>query len=308
MVMKQNILKYCLIFVLVVTILSILIFIYLFTNSTRNKESVQSKVKQEISYLDMRITSIVNSLNNLETESVIKINEISVQDPKKEESGQERSGGENQKQNSSKQSNNSTTGNQQSEESTNDNEMIQTTSIKKGSILNRDRNEIDWEYIYIMLEELSQSWSVIAIDLKSMDISNDDLLVFSSSIDSAFSYAKIEDKTNTLITLANLYQEIPKYATYSSEKNETIELKKIKADLISSYSLIDTGRWSEMVSLLNDAENRITQLINAGNNTQNIQKYYIQLKEYIKSVNEMDVELCYVKYYYFIKELEKEEI
>ena len=64
------------------------------------------------------------------------------------------------------------------------------------------------------------------------------------------------------------------------------------------------GRWSEILTLLNDADSRMSKLISLSNNSQNMQKIYIELKEYIKSVNDMELDLCYMKYYYLIKDLE----
>ena len=184
--------------------------------------------------------------------------------------------------------------------------VISTEEIE--SVLLRDRNDINWTYIQSELEKVINSWSVATIDLKSINVNNDNILNFNTNADTALKYIQAKDKTNSLISLANLYSLIPKYRSEYSSDNTKIELSYIKSDILSSYALLESGQWDNIYNLLSDADNRISSLINSSdsniNNNQNIQKSYILLKEFIKSTNEKDLELCYMKFYYLIDELE----
>ena len=296
--MTKNILKYILIIVAIVVITTIFILAYAFNSQSKDIVSTQEKIKQEIEYLDDKIISVANSLNNLDTEYLLTKNDIKINlsstnnEEDNKNSNDELASGDSK--NSGK-------------PSQNDREYItQTTitTINPKSVLTRNREDIDWQYVNTALEEINNSWPIITIDLKSINVSNDELISFSNNIDTTLKYTKINDKTNSLISLANLYSSIPSYENSYSRGTMSIELRYAKSDIISSYALLNTERWSEILAFLNDADSRISKVISSSNDNPNIQKIYIELKEYIKSVNDMDLDLCYMKYYYLMKDLE----
>lgn len=300
--MVKNVIKYILAIITTIVIISIIVIIYYFSNKSREEISTKEKIDQEISYLDRRLISVINSLNNLDTEFLITSNEITAYKQNSTQSNDEESTKKTENENTGSNSSSGASSKKNDESSTKNGETITVTTINPKSILTRNKEEIDWQYINNTLEEINNSWTIITIDLKSIDIPNNDLLEFGNNIDVALKYTKINDKTNSLISIANLYSLIPKYESSYSNESNNIELKYIKSDIVSSYALLNTGRWSEMLPLLNDADTRMSRLINSADNNQSIQKKYIQLKEYIKSVNDMDVDLCYMKYYYLIKD------
>ena len=106
-----------------------------------------------------------------------------------------------------------------------------------------------------------------------------------------------------MISIANLYSLLAKYKDNYSENKRDKELLYIKSDIVSSYALLDANRWDTILSNLGDADTRLQGLINSPYNDINLQKSYILLKEFIKSANSEDTEMCYMKYFYLIKEL-----
>ena len=302
--MMKNLMKYILIIAVVCVMLGITILVYSFSNN-KNELYINDKIKQEVSYLDERLLSTINSLNNLDTEYSITNREIFVSNPNKDsvKSSDSKIG-----QSENKTEENSGTSESSilnSENENKENDKVKITSIHSQSILSRDRNDIDWEYIQNVLEEINNSWNIITIDLKSVDVANDELLKFSNDLDAAMKSAREKDKNNSIINIANLYNMLPIYEKSCTDDIKRIELKYIQSDIVSSYALLNSERWTEMLPLLNDAEQRITKIIDFGDNY-NLQKIYVELKEYIKSVNDMDVDLCYLKYYYLINDLKKE--
>lgn len=297
--MKNNLIKYILVFVAIAVIVAVVIIIYLFFDKSENVVSTQQKVEQEIEYLDKKLVSVANSLNNLDTEYLLTNNEIKAKSQSESNAqGNSNSAGNNEK-------SQGTTNESQSD--SNQSETIDIKTINPKSVLTRDRNDIDWQYINIALEEISNSWAIINIDLKSIDVPNDELLTFRDNIDTALKYSKENDKINSLISVANIYSMIPNYENRYSNETMDIELKYIKSDIISSYALLDTDRWSEILGLLNDADSRMSKLVSLSGNSSDIQKIYVELKEYIKSVNDMELDLCYMKYFYLIKDIENKK-
>ena len=159
------------------------------------------------------------------------------------------------------------------------------------------------------LENLINSWSVITIDLKSINTNNDDILAFNTNAETALKYVQEKNKSNALISLSNLYELLPKYAEKCNKDFKDLEILYIKYDVLAAYALIETNQWDKISTFLGEADNRNLRLINSDNaevkNNQNIQKSYILLKEFIKSANEKNVDMCYMKFYYLIDELEK---
>ncbi len=302
--MIKNLMKYILIIAAVSVIVSIIIIMY-YSNNNKDTIAVQDKIKQEVSYLDKNIISIINSLNNLDTEFLITKNEIFVN--KANNDSNNSSGQETIKSEEGNESNKQLSVEEEKEnENKSNNSITQITSIQSQSVLSRNRDDINWEYIQSVLEEISNSWTIITIDLKSIDVSNEDLLTFSNNLDIALKSAKEKDKNTSIINIANLYNLLPIYEKSCTDDTKNVELKYIKADIISSYALLNAERWTEISPLLNDAEERITKLINLNNNSSNLQEIYVKLKEYTKSVNDMDIDLCFMKYYYLINDLKKE--
>ena len=208
--------------------------------------STQDKIKQEIEYLDDKLISVANSLNNLDTEYLLTTNAIKASSPNGSSESNSSSGSNSGSENSgdtgmngSGESSNGNSGGQDNNEQ-NTPTSINVTTINPKSILTRDRDDVDWQYINTALEEINNSWTIITIDLKSIDVPSDDLLEFSNNMDTALKYTNANDKTNSLISLANLYSMVPSYENSYSRDTKNIELKYVKSDIISSYALLDT--------------------------------------------------------------------
>lgn len=280
--MSKKIIKYIISIAIIIIIISIITIVYSYSNKTPEVD-VYQKINEEISYVDRRALELMKMLNNLDIEYMITNNVINAT-------------GENTSSDSTK--------------SDTDTENSITISTKESqSILLRDRNDINWTYIQTELENLINSWSVITIDLKSINTNNDDILAFNTNAETALKYVQEKNKSNALISLSNLYGLLPKYAEKCNKDFKDLEILYIKYDVLAAYALIETNQWDKVSTFLGDADNRNLGLINSDNaevkNNQNIQKSYILLKEFIKSANEKNVDMCYMKFYYLIDELEK---
>lgn len=309
--MSKKIIKYIISIAIIIIIISIITIVYSYSNKTPEVD-VYQKINEEISYVDRRVLELMKMLNNLDIEYMITNNVInatgentssdSTKSDTDNESSKQASGGESDTDKSSQADG--------GEESNGKQGNSITISTKESqSILLRDRNDINWTYIQTELENLINSWSVITIDLKSINTNNDDILAFNTNAETALKYVQEKNKSNALISLSNLYGLLPKYAEKCNKNFKDLEILYIKYDVLAAYALIETNQWDKISTFLGDADNRNLGLINSDNaevkNNQNIQKSYILLKEFIKSANEKNVDMCYMKFYYLIDELEK---
>lgn len=288
--MSKNIMKYIVMIVIAVVIIATGVIAYSFIKSKNSTEpqTIYEKVDAEIAYLETHLLSAINSLNNYNTEHLINNDEVKNSQEDQESSGGEKTNIESQNGNNGK--------------SSADTNIIIST-INTEAVLEIDRNNIDWTYIQKEIERISNAWSIITIDLNNLETPNADILTFNDNIENAIKYLNVKDKQNSLISIANLYSLLAKYKENYSENKRDKELLYIKSDIVSSYALLDANRWDTILSNLGDADTRLQGLINSPDNDINLQKSYILLKEFIKSANNEDTEMCYMKYFYLIKEL-----
>lgn len=308
--MSKKIMKYIIIFAIVILVFCTGTIIYSFASSNKKNDSgnIYEKIDSEIEYLQTHLLSVINGLNNLNTEYLITNNEVQNNNNQNNTTsgGTGTSSGSAASGNSAGGSGAGASSN--SSQSNNDNQgdtsaNILVSTITTESIMSIDRNNIDWTYIQKEVEKISNSWSIATIDLNSIGVPNNDILAFNDNMDNAFKYIKNKDKQNSLISTANLYSLLSKYKDSYSDNNKEKELLHIKSDIISSYALLDTGKWDNIYSTLGDADKRLLGLINSPDSDAELQKAYIILKELIKAANNKDVDVCYMKYFYLIKEL-----
>ena len=142
-----------------------------------------------------------------------------------------------------------------------------------------------------------------------MNVSSDDILSYNTNLDNLMISIKDKNKVNSAICLANLYSLVPKYMSETSEDQPKIQIGYIKSDILSAYSLLDTEKWNDITNLLGSAESKLTEFMNGGYNLSSmrqakVNKAYVLLKELIKSSNEKNKDLFYLKYISLIQELE----
>ena len=290
-------LKY-LIIVFVAIVLTI-IGIILTINANKQKLSdFNEKIKHELEYLDTTTLYMINNLNNLNNLNSVKVEQMSVDSSSSNsESGEDNYSSSDESQTSSRSSNS------ESKES-------KSYEIQDNSIMVINKNQIDWENINAQAEDLYDSWINITIDLNSANVSNENILTFSDNLDNLLVCLNNQDKTNSLICLANLYSLIPKYMSETSLDQNAISLESVKSNIISAYSLVTSGNWNEINTFLTKAEAEYDTLMNLTYNLDEVKRAkfnrcYVLLKELIKTSNAKDENLFYLKYINLMNEFEE---
>lgn len=298
----------------IVVIIIAIVGIRKIMNNNTKESSINKKINNELDYLGTTTLSMINSLNNLNLEDVVKVRQTSTNSGDNSQNNANSSSGDEGKNNSK------TSDSQQQEDSSSNSKTDETSStgtdtkntksfsLDDNSILLRDNTNVDWSALESEAENLFTAWSTIILDLNSLSISNEDILAYNSNLDSLLKALKDNDKANSAISLANLYSLNSKYINESSKNDESKKLAYIKSNVISAYSLVTAEKWERVNQLLDQAEKGLLDVINTSGNTEErkqtkINKSYVMLKELIKTSNEKNAEIFYLKYINLIKEL-----
>ncbi len=294
--------KNWLIYIIIVTIMvAIIASIIMIVRSSLNGniQKLSNKIDDELEYLDKTTLAMINQLNNLKTTDEIQIKRTSVG-----ETSQNIMSNSNQEESASSSSKST-----EDSKSNNENQNIEKYYIEYNSVLLRDTNTVDWNDLENQAENLYDSWVTITLDLNTMNVSSDDILSYNTNKDNLMISIKNKKKVKTSICLAYMYILFQKYMSETSEDQPKIQIGYIKSDILSAYSLLDTEKWNDITNLLGSAESKLTEFMNGGYNLSSmrqakVNKAYVLLKELIKSSNEKNKDLFYLKYISLIQELE----
>lgn len=311
----------------------ILFFIILFItvagciSNANNKNKDQNKEETEIGYLENKIMSLLNELNNIQFENynitVSKINGSSSSSSedsknKSEQSKKSSSQGEKNKESNSEeessgdknsnQSSNSSSSEKSSQEGESDSDSSSTESkqykLERTSILTNE-NEVDWQKIKNEIELMYASIPTITLDLYRKNISQEDILNFNKEMDNLIQAAKEENKENSLKTLANLYSYIPKYSRVISNETKCLVIET-KSNLFYAYSLLDSEDWDKIKEYNKKAIESYTRILNnidEEKSSERINKCYILLNELNNAANMKDRDIYLIKYKNLLEEL-----
>lgn len=305
---KQNIIWFTIIVLIIVFASSAAIYASRINNEDENK-LLKTKVKEEINYLDSKIVSMLNSLNNIDLQNyIVQAEEIDTQNDQsqsdssssQQEGKKSASGGESQEQGQGGSQSGGGSSSEGKEESSKT-----TMQMKKNTVIDSDRTP-RWDDLKSNIENLYSSWNVIILDLYKLNIDGNKILEFSDLLDKLTLNIKEENKQEALKTLTNMYSSIVGYVNdFSSEEG----LKKIltaRENIFYAYANVDSKNWEEVQLRIAQAEKDYVEKLNNENNKEkefNLNKGYILLKELQNSISEQDEDIFYIKYKNLIEEL-----
>lgn len=263
-----------------------------------DKKELREKVNEELDYLDTHILSILNNLNNISLENYKITSERVEIEEKSKKSASGNSGGSQETATGQGEQGSS----EKSEDSQNSqkNNNIDTTKMETNAVLETNQNDVDWKNMKYKIENLNQSWSVILLDLYSLNVSNDDIVSFSKCLDDCIISIKNENKIDSLINIAKLYSYIPIYEKAISAENSMQNIKQTKAFLVNAYSAVEQGNWNDVQTNINECEKTFKNVVNdiefAKKNEYKVNKTYVLVKELQNSLDLQDKEVFYIKY------------
>lgn len=245
-----------------------------------DEEQLRDKNISEIDYLDNYIMLMLNSINDIDLkqydakiEKTENLNEILQES---EETSSEDTG----------------------------NNVVQYSMVPN-TILNADKT-INWKNLKLEIENLNNTWPSIIVDLYKANVDNKKLTEFSDLINTCIGNIKNENRTETLNSLAKLYEYIPVFLEKIASDNKQIELAKTKVEVIKAYVNIDFANWEELKTSLDRAISNFEPIVNNTSEAEkeyNIRKAYVLLQEFKNAVDTNDKDLLFMKYKNLMEEL-----
>lgn len=288
----------------VLVILSIIVITLSGCNNNTGNEDMKSKIARELDYLDTQIISILNDLNNISLQNyTVTPEEITL--------GEDGSSGGSSSGGSSSQSGGSSEGSAEASEQKQSTSQSQSASDTKESkitimkmepenVLSSDENDIDWNSIKNNIQTINESWGVVILDLSNMNVDNNDILNFSSTLDECILSIKDEKKVDTLTNIAKLYSFIPKFERGISAEKSTQNIKQVKSYIINAYSLVEKDEWTAIGTNITECEKTFKDITNdmeyMKDKEYKVNRTYILIKELQNSLTYKDKKLFYVKY------------
>lgn len=281
---------------IVILILVIISSVFILVNAKTEDEKLAYKAQEEIEYLEDRIITIMNEINNISFSNVILTKE-------KIENNEENSQNQTNSKSNEESSNNNSGGNSSNNSEKGDSNLKKETTkyeLKTSSILSNANQEIDWENIKVNIEMIYTMLPNLIIDLHSLNVNSDDILKFSTVLDQVTLSAKQEDKVLTINNLASLYAFLPNYKTQFINDNIDINIDYTKTCILNSYALLEQDKWDEMKAQISNGINYFSNIMNSieiNEKQQNkVSKAYILLNELNDCIKLKDKELYYIKY------------
>lgn len=257
--------------------------IFSFSGCSKQKtdeEQLRDKNISEIDYLDNYIMLMLNSINDIDLkqydakiEKTENLNEILQES---EETSSEDTG----------------------------NNVVQYSMVPN-TILNADKT-INWKNLKLEIENLNNTWPSIIVDLYKANVDNKKLTEFSDLINTCIGNIKNENRTETLNSLAKLYEYIPVFLEKIVTDDQQVALAKTKVEVIKAYVNIDFANWEELKTSLDRAISNFEPIVNNTNEAEkeyNIRKAYVLLQEFKNAVDTNDKDLLFMKYKNLMEEL-----
>ena len=295
----------------ILIILSCLIFLTGCNNKSEDNSS-KEKLTSELEYISLEIADLLHNFNNISLENYEVVSEkVSLSKESSSQSEGQSSGGGNsggsQSVSSSQSSSGEQSGQGSSQSKQGEKENISVTEMQNKSILNTDTKKIDWDKMKQDIEAINTSWSVMMVDLKNNNVSEDIITQFSNTLNSTIISIKNEDKKNTLINLTNLYSFIPQFLTSVSADKHTQVLETTKYHVFLAYSSASQENWDMVQTNLLDAENNFLNIVNdeeyKDNKKFKVSKTHTLIKDLQNSITNKDKELFFLKYKNLIESL-----
>lgn len=296
------------IIVIIMLILACLFGIFIYSNAKEEPNLEEDKVAEEITYLNTKLTTIMNKINGIQIENYKLVVTKIQKDTGSSSSGEEKGKGKSEENSGESSEKNSKTNGKDSEESENTDEKEQTiTRMEKEQTLENSK-EVNWEWIQGETEIIYSVWPTVVLDLSKTNIDSNKILEFSSGLDQALMSIKEKDSKKACTDLAKIYGLIPEFAESIKMDDITKQVLKAKANIINAYAYVGEENWDSVNKEIESAESNFVQIINNLNNEEDQRKYiinksYILIEELKNSLPTKEKDIFFIKYKNLIEEM-----
>ncbi len=294
-----------------IVIIAILTLFFLTGCSEKTDTDLNTKVISELEYIDMKTIDMLNKLNNISFESYYIVSEQVQFDGEEKQTSQNQSEKSSENANATEEGENSGNTNQQGDkqaQSETNNEKINATNMVMNAELDKDRNDIDWTTVKNEIELLEESWSIIILDLYTLNVKSETIQEFSNKLNTCLVTIRDENKEQSLMTLASLYSSIPEILQELNAEKNMLKIKQTQNYVINAYVLAENMDNIEIEKNLKQAINIYSEIMSdidyTKDKTQKTNKVYVLLNEILNSISKKDADVFYIKYKNFMKEIQ----
>ena len=297
--MKKFIVSIIILFILIIfAIGGFFIYSNIMNNKSNDVQSLNEKCLSEINFLGTSIVSMMNGLNNISyTNYRIVSEEINIANSNEGNSSSSQSGQET-----------SNSGQSGQENGTDSQNTINSSSVVSNNILSEDNNDVDWDSLKSEIENMYDSWTTILIDLTTLNVNKDNLLKYNSTMDQIAKDFDNQNKSSSLIHLADLYNLLALYMKDFAGNSNEANVYNVKSNILYAYAHIETDDWNNVKKYVNSAKEAFSNILNNQVNNINsideINKSYILINELDEDCNNQNKKVFYVNYRNLMQELE----
>lgn len=280
---------------IIVIIVGLIFIASIFLNTEGSSEEKTSKNEEQIKYLDTKLISLINGLNNIQLQNY-KVTLTKVE----AKSNAQGSSSKNEEQGN---------GEEDKGQSGSNKEETEISKLEEESVVtNEENNEPDWNTLEAELELIYSTWPTIVLDLQNVGINKDDIIGFSNTLDEVILNVKNKDKALSAMYMAKLYSYLPKFLDKNFGDEVKRETLNAKTYLINTYAYAENENFDKMESEITNAETIFASLVNDARYVNderkyNINKAYVLIGELKNSLITNDKGIFYVKYKNTLEEL-----
>lgn len=188
-----------------------------------------------------------------------------------------------------------------------DENTINSSNLEDNNILSSDNTDINWNSLKSEVENMYDSWTTILIDLTTLNVNKENLLKYNSTLDSIVTDFDNEDKSASLLHLADLYNLLTLYIKDFETDSNQVSIYNVKSNILYAYAHIENDDWDNVKKHIGSAKDEFSKVLNNQfnnmNNIDEINKAYILINELEEDSNNQNKKVFYVNYRNLIQEL-----
>ncbi|MBR3325106.1 MAG: hypothetical protein IKG14_03580 [Clostridia bacterium] len=271
--MKKKLFKILAIVLTTICIVLSGILIYMKTYAFKNEDQnidLNSKIMSEIDFVDSCVIEAMNKLNNITvarykvfTKSINKSEGEKKKSESKEDSNQSKDENQEEEKNEVK---NSEEGEKKSETSgtkkEEDKDSISVSqSVATNSLTETNNDDINWDEVTYIYENLYSTWPTINMDLKQIGVKEEQINKFNIALNGVAQSINSKDKNSTLVNLNNIYVQLPNYLLRITQDSAIITLYNTKVAILNAYTLAnEENKWKEINESITNAKKYFSKM------------------------------------------------
>ena len=166
---------------------------------------------------------------------------------------------------------------------------------------------LDWNSILEDEKKINEVLETIILDLSEMNISQENLILFSNELNNLLTVTLEENEDELLLRAQKLYALVPRFLNeFSDDKNE-VKDKELQDIVLSSLAFANVDEWDEAKSTIQSAIDKYNEMMNDVDYMQSrsysLNRVYVLLGEVKNAIDLENLALVNLKVVNFIEKM-----